>query len=188
LPVESAAVTVIVSVPAGVPGVLLAPDALPAAGETLDPPQPDREIQLHITTMGTKYIHRRYRFDPRTGSKSRNATLTHATGVSFLTAARCVAAEGAVVVIVSLVLAAAPLPGLTEEGANVQVAKLGRVPQEKLTMLVYPPTGVIVSVAVTDCPAVMVAVAGEIATVKSGAATTIDTAFEVLGWFSASPA
>jgi hypothetical protein len=87
-----------------------------------------------------------------------------------------------------LVLAAVPFPGVTEEGANVQVAKLGSVPQEKLTVPVYPPTGVIVIVAATDCPAVMVAVAGEIATVKSGAATTIDTAFEVLGWFSAFPA
>ncbi len=70
----------------------------------------------------------------------------------------------------------------------MQVAKLGSVPQEKLKVPVYPPTGVIVSAAATDCPAVMVAVAGEMATLKSGMATTIDTAFEVLGWFSASPA
>jgi hypothetical protein len=183
------AVTVIVCVPAGVPGELVAPDVLLPPEEALDPPHPDREIKPHITTsMGTKYICRRCRFDPGPGSKSRNATLTHAIGASFLTAARCVAAEGAVVVIVSLVLAAVPFPGVTEEGANVQVAKLGSVPQEKLTVPVYPLTGVIVSVAATDCPAVMVAVAGEIATLKSGTATTIDTAFEVLGWFSASPA
>ena len=186
MPVESVAVTVIVCVPAGVPGVLVVPDALLPPEE---PPQPDREIKLHITTnMGTKYIHRRCRFDQRPGSKSRNAMLTHAMDASFLTADRCVAEEGAVVVIVSFVLAAVPLSGVTEEGANVQVAKLGSVPQEKLTVPVYPPTGVIVSVAATDCPAVMVAVAGEIATLKLGTATTIDTAFEVLGWFSASPA
>lgn len=181
--------TVIVWVPAGVPGVLVAPDVLLRPEEAPDPPHPDREVKLQArTSTGTKYIHRRYRFDPRPGSKSRKATLTHATGASFLTAARCVAAEGAVVVIVSLVLAAVSLPGVTEEGANVQVAKLGSVPQEKLTAPVYPPTVVTVSVATADCPAVIVAVAGEIPTVKSGAATTIDTAFEVLGWFSASPA
>lgn len=84
--------------------------------------------------------------------------------------------------------------GVTEDGANVQAAKLGSVPQEKVTVPLYPATGVIVSVAATGCPAVTVAVAGETVTVKSGAAggagaaTAIETALEVLGWFSASPA
>jgi hypothetical protein len=70
-----------------------------------------------------------------------------------------------------LVVAAVPLSGLSEDGANAQVAKLGSVPHEKLTVPLYPATGVIVSVAATDCPAVMVAVAGETAMAKSGAAT-----------------
>ena len=95
--------------------------------------------------------------------------------------------------IVSLVVAAAPLLGVTEVGAKVHVAKLGSVPHEKLTVPLYPATGVIVSVAATDCPAVMVAVAGDTVTVKSGAAggvgaaTAIETALEVLAWFSESP-
>lgn len=78
--------------------------------------------------------------------------------------------------------------GLIEDGANVQVAKFGSGPQEKLTVPLYPATGVIVSVAATGCPAVTVAVAGETAMVKSGAATAIETALEVLGWFAVSPA
>ena len=91
------------------------------------------------------------------------------------------------VVIVSLIVAAVPLLGATEDGANTQAAKLGSVPQEKLTVPLYPATGVMVSVAATDCPGVMVAVPGETATVKSGAPTAIETALEVLGWFSLSP-
>ena len=59
MPVESVAVTVIVWVPAGVPGEL-APDVLLPVEDALDPPHPGREIKLQVrSTMGTKYIRRR---------------------------------------------------------------------------------------------------------------------------------
>jgi hypothetical protein len=46
--VESVADTVIVCVPAGVPGVLGVLGAPPPLDEELDPPQPESEIKPHI--------------------------------------------------------------------------------------------------------------------------------------------
>lgn len=99
-----------------------------------------------------------------------------------------IAGEAAPVVTVSVLVAALPLDDVTEDGANVQVVSLGSGPQVKVTVPLYPPTGVTVIVATADWPAVMVAVAGETETVKSGAPTVIETALELLGWFSLSPA
>ena len=99
----------------------------------------------------------------------------------------------AAVVTVMVVETGDPPDGATLAGEKEQAARLGSVPHEKFTVPPYPATGVIVSVAATGCPAVMVAVAGETVIVKSGAAggagaaTAIETALEVLGWFSKSP-
>ena len=60
------------------------------------------------------------------------------------------AVEGAVVATVSIVVAIAPLAGVTVDGANVQVAPLGSEPQENFTVPLYPPTGVTVRVVVAD--------------------------------------
>jgi len=44
------------------------------------------------------------------------------------------AVVGAVVVIVRVVVAVAPLAGVTEAGAKVQTSPTGRVPQENVTV------------------------------------------------------
>lgn len=61
-----------------------------------------------------------------------------------------VAGEAAPVVIVSVLVAALLLDDVTEDGANVQVVSPGSGPQVKVTVPLYPPTGVTVIVATAD--------------------------------------
>jgi hypothetical protein len=57
-----------------------------------------------------------------------------------------------------------PAPGVTAAGAKVQVTSEGRVPQENVTAVLKPKTGVTVKTKLADWPAVMVALAGEAVT------------------------
>jgi hypothetical protein len=92
LPVESVADTVIVCVPAGVPGVLgvVLGVLLPLLAAALAPPQPESEIKPPVrnSTARMEYIRCRWRFIARPGKKSRNVTLNHATGSRDRTAPR----------------------------------------------------------------------------------------------------
>ena len=149
--VVSLADTVIVCVPVGVPGVLGVLGVLPPLDADPEPhPASDINPPPRNSTATTEYILRRVRNDPRPGKSRRNAKLNHAIVSMGLSPPRCVAAEGAVVVIVSFVVAAIPPPGVTDDGENAQAAPVGRVPQEKPTVPLYPATGVTVSVATTD--------------------------------------
>lgn len=62
------------------------------------------------------------------------------------------AARGAVVVMVNVVVMAAPL-GVSDAGAKAQLDSAGRPEQEKVTAWLKPPDGVTVSVEVTELPA-----------------------------------
>lgn len=95
---------------------------------------------------------------------------------------------GAVVAMVSVVVAAAPLVGVTLAGENEQVAAAGREPQEKFTVPLYPAEDVTVKVNVADCPGEMVAEDGCALILKSGTAMMTATEFDVLGELFESPA
>lgn len=79
---------------------------------------------------------------------------------------------GAVVFTVSVLVTALPF-GVTEAGANVQVASAGNPLQEKLTAVLNPFMGVTVKVAVPLCPLAMVRLEGLTDNWKSGGGTLI---------------
>jgi hypothetical protein len=96
-------------------------------------------------------------------------------------------AEETAVVSVIVVEAGDPPDGVTLAGEKEQAARLGSVPQEKLTVPAYPPTGLTVNVKVAVWPGVMVPDVGVAEMVKSGAAITIIAALEVLAALLWSP-
>ena len=73
--------------------------------------------------------------------------------------------EGAVVVMVRVLVAGEPL-GLIKGGTNVHCDSAGRPLQEKFTVWLKPATGVTVKVNVALVPALMVALEGEAAMEK----------------------
>ena len=150
--------------------------------------QPESEIRPLISNNRLERISHRFMRKVRFGENARQKMLAKAIPCKDPPTVRSMAAEGAVVETVNVVVAAAPLAGVTEAGANVQVAPLGSVPQENFTAPLYPPTGITVSVVVADWPALIVAVEGEAETVKSGATTVTETALEVLARLATSPA
>ncbi len=98
------------------------------------------------------------------------------------------ALAGAVVVIVSWEVTGAPF-GVTVAGEKLQLTSEGSPEQAKVTAWLKPPIGVSVSVAVPDCPCLMVKDVALTLREKSGAATelTSPTAVEVLGLYMVSP-
>ena len=126
----------------GVPGAL---------GEELDWPQPDREIKPLMRNKVKTTERKPFRMSRRFGKNRSKPTLMKAIPCRGLGTDWCAAAlEGAVVVIVSLPFATKPLAGVTEAGVKEQAAPPGSVPQVKFTIPLYPPIGVMVSVATTD--------------------------------------
>ena len=134
-PATSFTDTVIVCVPLGVPGFVIAGD------EEL---QPEIAIKPLIsnTSNTPERINCRLLRHSRLGENARQIMLAHAIPCSGPAIPRNIADVGAVVATVSVDVAAIPLAGVTEAGVNVHVTPLGSVPQENLTVPPYPPTGV----------------------------------------------
>jgi hypothetical protein len=80
----------------------------------------------------------------------------------------CSIADVAVVVTVTVVVAAAGLAGVTVAGEKLHVSPAGNPEQANETAEVNPPCGVTETVAVPLLPAVTLSVAGVAATEKSG--------------------
>jgi hypothetical protein len=128
LPEESAAVTVMVWMPAGVPvfvGGLEGEEEL----------QPENESKPTAKKAMRRLARVRRRLSPRSlrGDSVRKMRLAHAIPCSGIDNVWRRAVVGAVVVMVR-VLVTTPLAGVTEAGAKVQLAPVGRVPQENLTV------------------------------------------------------
>lgn len=129
LPEESAAVRVMVWAPAGVPGFV---GVLFEGEEEL---QPENESRPAASRSVSRVARARRRLSPRSlrGDRVSRMKLAHAIPCSGSDRSRRRAVEGAVVVMVRT-LVAAPLVGVTEAGAKVQLAPLGSVPQENFTV------------------------------------------------------
>ena len=170
--------------PAGVPGFVV-PEPFE---EPPPPPQPESKTDPQ-TISNASIAHPaslRLAFPFLRGERAKKKTLAQAIPPTAPAILLAMVVEGAVVAMVSVVVAA-PLADITDAGANEQVTPAGSVPQENFTVPPYPATGVRVSVVVADCPGATVAVVGEAATLKSGAGTTIDTAFDMLPALRVSP-
>ena len=121
-------VTVMVWAPAGVPGFVAWLDG----DEEL---QPEKVNRLAASKSVNNITRAKRRLSPRVrrGVKARKRRLAHATPCNGVESLRRSAVVGAVVVIVSVEVAA-PLDGVTEEGAKVQPTPVGNVPQENFTV------------------------------------------------------
>lgn len=125
---ESAVVTVMAWTPAGVPefvGGLEGDDEL----------QPENVIRPAASKSVNKLARARRRLSPRVrrGEKARRRRLAQATPCSGAESLPRRAVVGAVVVMVRVEVAA-PLDGVTEDGAKVQPTPVGSVPQENFTV------------------------------------------------------
>ena len=173
------AVTVTLLVPAGVPGLVGAP---PVPPELPPPPQPINPPATASAMASTNHRPQpAARFVPDMANKSKLASArspgTPERAILLLSAAAC----GAVVVTVKVVVAALA-PGVTVDGAKVQLASEGRpLLHAKVTACAKPPAGVTESVAVPLWPGVMERLAGLALTVKeAGTACTVTvTALDV---------
>ncbi len=111
--------------PAGVPGFLVLEE----------PPQPEIVIKPHASRNKARQerVRRRFARHTRVGVRARKKTPTNATTESDEFPSRSIAAA-AVVVRVRVLVAGAPLTGVTVDGAKEQDASFGRAPQENLTV------------------------------------------------------
>ena len=151
------AVTVMLEVPGGVP-------VLEFGGALFPPPQLTRQIS---SAMPPKTAEQRLAFLPRLPiPTTRNSNTIPSDHELKVQGRRPVIGTAAVVLTVRVVETGAPL-GVTVAGENVQFEAAGNPLQAKLTGELMPLTGLIVMVNVAVWPALMVALEGEAAMVKS---------------------
>ena len=114
--------------------------------------QPETEIKPHASNSRARQerFRRWLKRHMRLGERARAKTPTNAITGREVFFSRNIAV-GAAVVTVRVLVAGAPLVGVTDDGANVQVTSLGRVPHENLTVPPYPPTGLTVKVVLPVC-------------------------------------